>query len=733
MKKHLILALSLVAITSTAQNVMKVEHQSGKVDRYHTNDVKHVELQLNDQHAFSVENQKGSTIQYTVNDTRRLFFDAVERDDSLFQTDDGMRQYLVNLYHMQRHGLPFADNKSAWSGSCYNGMPDAFTDCYQLHWSAPAIWQMYYYGNLSANYPNDNRYAQPLISYTDDWVWETVSMAWRLIEDINRVDELSQDERNRMVAEAKCLIACRYFDLLPYYGGLPIVKNSNSGTNKTCELPRATFAETVDFMVGLLDEAIPVLPWAKDSSRAEYDGFNRFWTAAGAKALKAKILLLAASPLFNNEQSYYDGTTEAEQKHLVWYGNYDATRWQRALKACEDFFQSNGEPDPLSATLGTDGTYHLVTATKKNANGYRQAYRMGYIDVQSPEVIHSNRAYSLYNSFNAEYGNGGREEAHYGSQASYMWWSFVGLGRHSYLPTEEYVEMFPWSDGQPFNWETDLETGKINGSDGQLFYKYGKIKTPSRDPRLYENAIVNGMTKSFDWNTGTPSGDIYELWIGGADAQQTVAAASDDGAIVEALTSPYSDGYGVMKYYLGEEYHRKPLHWVALGYNEMLLIYAECLAQTGHLNEVLNCVNQIRARVGMKTLESFNSELTSNKNLLIEEILRERACELGMSGNRYFDQCRYMRGDWMVKPLHGLLTYRLNQNSSHNFNPWIGYEKNTGVAEPKKFEYQRFELIYPRSLCGKDPSSKDVKRMFLWPFPTPEIKKNYGLIQNPGW
>ena len=116
---------------------------------------------------------------------------------------------------------------------------------------------------------------------------------------------------------------------------------------------------------------------------------------------------------------------------------------------CEDFFQSNGEPDPLSATLGTDGTYHLVTATQKNANGYRQAYRMGYIDVQSPEVIHSNRAYSLYNSFNAEYGNGGREEAHYGSQASYMWWSFVGLGRHSYLPTEEYVEMFPWSDRRP--------------------------------------------------------------------------------------------------------------------------------------------------------------------------------------------------------------------------------------------------------------------------------------------
>ena len=36
-----------------------------------------------------------------------------------------------------------------------------------------------------------------------------------------------------------------------------------------------------------------------------------------------------------------------------------------------------------------------------------------------------------------------------------------------------------------------------------------------------------------------------------------------------------------------------------------------------------------------------------DKHDVIEEILRERACELGMSNNRYYDMIRYKHGDWM--------------------------------------------------------------------------------------
>ena len=728
MRKHLLYMMLFVAASCMAQKVMKVERKTGLVDRYQTNAVKYVGLQQGNPMALVVETLQGGTTQYYLDDLKRLFFASRESDDSLFHSADGMRQYLVNLYHMQRHGLPSSGSKVPNSQYAYTGLLDGLTDCYQSYWNSFSLTN-FYNGNLTAS-------KNPLITYTQDWVWETVSMAWRLIEDINRVEELPMEERSRMVAEAKCLIVCRYFDLLPYYGGLPIVRNSNSGTNESTGLKRATFAETVDFMVGLLDEAIPALPWAKDTSRAEEDGFNRYWTAAGAKALKAKILLLAASPLFNNENSYYDGTTEAEVKHLVWYGNYDAARWERALDACRDFFQSNGESDPLSETLGTAGIYHLVQPTAANANAYRQAFRMGYVDVKSPEVLHSNRAYSIIRG--GEYGNGGREEATYGAQATYTWWPWMKLGR-SCLPTEEYVEMFPWSDGTPFNWEADNDAGLISGETGKLFFscQIGRsiVWTATRDPRLYENAVVNGMKKMLDWNSGVPSGDTYELWVGGEDAGYNVV--DEGGNIVEKQSTCYADGYGMMRYWLGEEYHRKPLHWVVLSYNEMLLMYAEGLAQTGHLEEALNCVNRVRARVGLSGMEKFNSELKSDKNQLIEEILRERACELGLSGNRYFDQCRYMRYDWMTKQLHGLLTYRLQQSSSgeweRSYNPWIGSDKDFGIQQPYVFEFNRFEITNKRYLWGKDQSSLEVRRMLLWPFPANEIEKNYGLVQNPGW
>lgn len=413
-------------------------------------------------------------------------------------------------------------------------------------------------------------------------------------------------------------------------------------------------------------------------------------------ALKAKILLFAASPLYNADQGYYGGTSQAEQDKLVWYGDFQQSRWERAEKACRDFFAANGESDPTSITLGTAGKfYQLTQPTERSADAYRQAYRMGYIYQGSKEVIHSTRVATVY-----------------GSQGTYAWWNWVGIGRNSYCPTVEYVEMFPWSSGEPFEWDEANNQMKaptyalINSSnqvldaDGQLFYspvrKSGRRtiqKYAIRDPRLYENAIVNGQQITLDWTTGKSSGDIYELWTGGYHAGQSIAKTT--GEIVEQLTFKFSTGFGTIKYYLGEEYHRKFMHWVYLSYDEMLLMWAETLAQTGNYAGALNCVNRVRARVGLDPMEKFQPELSSNKDKLIEEILRERACELGMSNNRYYDMIRYKRTDWMCKELHGLKITRLQNVMGEyveNFNAYQGDDKDNGVAEPDHFKYEKFTL-----------------------------------------
>ena len=568
--------------------------------------------------------------------------------DTVFASAEYTKQFLVGLYVLQYYGLPFKNATSApWSASYWNSKLDAMTDCYQQHFSGSEAYNRYYGGLLTSNNSG-------LIGYNND-----------------NVPGLSDQEKKNMIAQAKCLAAARYFDLYSIYGGLPIIDHTFTGTESTFEVKRATAEQTALFMVRLLDEAIPDLPWAYNGNTIDTDAANNTgrWTAAGARALKAKILLFNASPLYNDDKPYYDGNSQAEQDSLVWHGGFKQERWQQALQACEDFFNDNAK----------NGNYWgLNMATGTTPEAYRQAYRMGYIYQGSREILHRTAVTTTTSN-----------------KASYQWWNFVGGSgpfRHSYGPTEEYVEMFPWANGTPFDWKQDSIDGKIYGEKGQLFYKYTQLKTSvkkdaSRDPRLYENAIVNGQTLSLNWTTGKAEGDTYELWVGGEHESNDVAILDEDGKtkITEKDVARFSTGYGTMKYFLGQEYYGKFVHWVYLSYDEMLLMYAECLAKCGRLDEAIAKVDEVRARVGLKGLKygqaAFKGDKSTLPNLstkegVLSEVLRERACELGMSNNRYYDMIRYKRTDWMTKRLHGLVTYRMMQNSKREWvrssRPYIG-------------------------------------------------------------
>jgi hypothetical protein len=611
---------------------------------------------------------------------------------------------------------------------------DALTDCYQQHFSNGAAYGKYYGGLLnSADISNTDH---PLISFTHDYVWETVRRCYLLMDNIDNVPGLTDAEKKNMIAQAKCLIAARYFDLYSIYGGLPIVDHTYTGLEGSYETRRATAEETANFMVKLLDEAIPDLLWAYNGSTIETDANNNTgrWTAAGAKALKAKILMFNASPLYNSDQPYYDGSTEAEKDSIVWHGGFKQDRWERALAACKDFFDSN-------AANGSWYQLNQVSASKPAPEDYRQAYRMGYIYQGSKEILHGTRVAGATSN-----------------KASYQWNNFVGPTttetgpgpfRHSYGPTQEYVDMFCWADGTPFDWEGDMAAGNINGTKGKLFFEYktgrgGAVaRVASRDPRLYENAIVNGQNERLNWTSGKSEGNVYELWVGGYHEGYQVADAS--GKLIEQDTERFPSGYGTIKYYLGREYQGKYTHWVYLSYDEMLLMYAECLAQCGQLTEALAQVDEVRARVGLGKLRTSIAKSKAavkpnmdNKDDVIEQILRERACELGMSNNRYYDMIRYKHGDWITKRLHGLLTYRLMQNAQKEWvraiRPYIGDDKDNGVAEPSRFEYSTFELQNrSRVLWEYDANDLEVRKWFLFPLPITEINKDYGLVQNPGW
>lgn len=617
--------------------------------------------------------------------------------DTVFSSAVYTQQFLNSIYGRQYYGLPYKDDTSLpVSSSPYCGKVEALTDCWQLHWRDAQLYSQYYSGIHTANYSR----RQDKFCYNDEKVWEVVRWCWLLMEHIDDVPNLDANEKARMIAEAKCLIAVRYFDMFRHYGGLPLLYASFEGNESSYECPRATVEETVNYMIKMLDEAIDsgALPWAYGPGADGSSTYTGRWTKAGAMALKCKIWQFAASPLFNDNQGYAGGASEAEQQHLVWYGGYRQELWENCLKACEDFMNA----------LQANGYYELNQSVNNTPAGYRYAYRMGYLYQGSKEVIHSVRV-QMGDAFNS---------------STYFWHNWSDLGRNSYTPTQEYVEMFPWADGKPFNWEETEAEGKLD----EMFAK-GTLADNNleltRDPRLYETVIVNGLPKMLDWsnNAGLMSGQPYELWVGGYDAGNN---SRDE-------TMRFATGYDNMKYYIGTEYQRQYCQWVTLRLSDIYLTYAEALLQAkGDNAGALTWINKVRERVGLGKLEDCNPEknLTSNKENLLEELLRERVCELGMEDARFFDLIRYKRADRFEKELHGLLIYRLDEKGNRIETKWFEGDQNQGAPQPVHFDYERFTLHNIRRYWWD--YGFDTK-WYLSPFPQTEINKGYGLIQNPGW
>lgn len=617
--------------------------------------------------------------------------------DTIFSSPEYTRQFLVSIYGRQYYGLPYNNNDALPAASSpYVGKFDALTDCWQLHWDGTSIYKRYYSGAHTANYGRtDDKF-----SFLHNMLWETVRYGWLLLENIDKVPGLAEEEKDRMKAETKCLMALGYFDMFRHYGGLPIITSSFSGTDSDYKLPRATVEETVNFMVKLLDEAAPKMPWAYTGADAVTTTGR--WTKAGAMALKCKILQFAASPLFNSAQGYAGGSSEAESQHLVWYGGYKPELWQACKTACEAFFSE----------LTANGNYKLNEVKGDRApSNYRQAYRMGYALLESPEVLHSIRVMGT-DAFKS---------------GTYSWHQWADIGRNAYTPTQEYVEMFPWADGKPFDWskataENKLDEMFLTGNliDGQLGLQNIQL---TRDPRLYESVRVNGQPKILDWTTAKMSGDPYELWVGGTDAKQN--SKSENGQ--------YATGYDNMKYYIGTEYQRKDTQWGAIRLSDIYLIYAEALLQAdNNFAKAIQQVNVVRARVGLGGLAECNPDknLLTDKAALLNEILRERVCELGLEDSRFFDMIRYKMKDRFELPLHGLLIYRLDANGNRIETAWTNGDKKQKVQQPVHFDYEKFELKNRRRYWwdyGFD------SKWYLSPFPETEINKGYGLIQNPGW
>ena len=364
--------------------------------------------------------------------------------DSLFSSLKDADKVLLTAYSY----LPFnfiAGNENKLGVNVLEALTDLFQSYNNNISDGPR--NLYYSGALSSALTGTNVGIEAY-RFGSENDYRAIRYGWLFIENAHLIPDGTPDEVAIKVAEAKMCIAIAYFNMLRYVGGVPILDHAVD-PNEDMAFPRATFSETVEFIVRMIDEAAPALPWQWDSAE---DGRM---TKAGALALKLRVLCYAASPTLNSDPPYRPDATEYQC-----YMNYDAGRWQRAKEAAEEFMREHDRW----------GYYGLVQPTEDTHEARRLAYQSGYYDRGTPETLISIR------------------KSYQGSISSS--WLDVSYRRSSSV-TLNYVCMYPWADGTDFISDPDnpYEFDWANPPKQPFFEADG---TPTRDPRLYENIAVPG-------------------------------------------------------------------------------------------------------------------------------------------------------------------------------------------------------------------------------------------------
>ena len=509
--------------------------------------------------------------------------------DTIFVKGENAKRFLWHMYGSLHN--PFT-----YTGALWYSHPEALTDLCQSFCG----WHMlgkYYAGSLTeADQDNGDYVRMPFINNGDRaGIWRTIREGWIFVENIDKVPDLSESEKSQLRGEAYVIMASRYLDAFRNFGGLPKVDRSFVAAD-IVDGTRMSVLETAEFIDGLIQSAIdePGLPFyvqdqANNSGRL---------TKGSAYGLRVKLWNFVASPLFNNEKPYMEFTREQENQDIlqVWTGGYQPELWQKALKACEDFFQANSANGNYFALVQPSGT-----TEQDYCNAFRAAY---WFRGNSEKVI----------------------EIHAGSGAD-VWnadWNIEGMDEFGMaLFTLEYMEMFGMADGRNFPYDNVFNTNNPDNVD--IFI--------NRDPRLYETMVVNrnNLIEQYGGLSST------ELWQGGNIDQTFNPQVTDNPWSTRLKLFKYLRDNGYAAYY--------PTNYAYLRMADIHLCYAEALAQTGNLQKACDEMNKVRARVGLGKVEVMNPELnlTSNKDNFIEQLFKERACEFGYEDQRWYDLVRYKR------------------------------------------------------------------------------------------
>jgi starch-binding outer membrane protein, SusD/RagB family len=196
-------------------------------------------------------------------------------DIDVFSDADLLENFVNGTYRAFRHSL---DDE--------NSLTDGLTDnAYNQHGSADGSIRPYTRAEVSQD--NGEGVTRNLWTHAYTNIRRTNLFFEQIVN-----SPIDPAELTPLEGEMQFIRAFLYFDLLRWYGGVPLITKTYGLNEETYDIGRNTADEVVDFIVSECDEAIAKLPalGSTPSGRANKEA---------AMALKARALLYAASPLFN--------------------------------------------------------------------------------------------------------------------------------------------------------------------------------------------------------------------------------------------------------------------------------------------------------------------------------------------------------------------------------------------------------------------------------------------------
>lgn len=480
------------------------------------------------------------------------------------------------------------------------------------------------------------------------WGWDNRSWGtkWKNISNCNiffeRVDDVpfsDESMRTRLKGEVRFIRVFEYNDLVTRWGGVPLITSSYTidDIDAIRNQVRASYKDCVDFMVSELDQAIKELP-------ASYIGndYGRA-TSVAAMALKARILLYAASDLMNVDVKMPE----------VGYTTPDPQRWEKAAQAADE---------ALKAALANG--YALYDKSGDAESNYQKIF----LDNTSanPEVLFarmgtaSNLGENLSSLEQWNFPNG-----------------FGGWGGN--CPLQELVDDYEVvKDGvaMRFDWNDPA----LSASPYE-----------DRDPRFYASILYDGAS----WKERT----LEAYWDVDAGGNETGKGGRDSKYGNDNWnTSP--TGYNLKKFldetYVGNSWNFSAKNWIWLRVAELYLNKAEALYHTGDENGAREAVNAIRDRAQMP-------HITSTGNQLLEDIKHERRIELAFEEHRYFDVRRWKEGPkYLGRTVHAV-TIKKYPDGHKTYEPG---PLRSDVGGNRLFEDKMYWLPIMKSEIDKNPNLK---------------------------